>query len=116
MFSRRGSQFIVFFLLSLLGVWIVYKDLTPPAQGGFNLYDGMIAAMYWFALLLYALLSLTFGLAMRKCSWRWLLLVHSLSLGIALAATVVLVNMGQQFAADEDQYKALNQETGNKPE
>lgn len=116
MFSRDGTQFILFFVLSLIGVWVVYKDLIPPTQGGFTLYDGMIAAMYWFALLLYILLSLTFGLTIRKRSCKWLLSVHLLSLSLALAATGTLVNAGHQFAAEEAQHEALNQELENGPE
>jgi hypothetical protein len=116
MFSRSGSQFIVFFVLSLIGGWIVYKDLTPPAQGGFALYDGMIAAMYWFALLLYALLSLTIGLALRKRSWRSLLLAHLFSVSVAIVATLTLVDLGQQFAADEAEREALDQQTKDKLE
>lgn len=116
MFSRGGTQFIVFFVLSLLGVWIVYKDLTPAAQGGFSLYDGMVAAMYWFALLLYALLSLAFGLALRRRSWIWLLPAHLFSLTLALATTAALINRGEQYAADEAQQSVMGQESGESSE
>ena len=103
MFSRTGTQFIVFFVLSLLGMWIIHNDLIPPSEGGFAFYDGMIAAMYWFAFLLYMLLSVVIGLTIRKRSWKGLFIVHILSAGIALAGTVVLINKGQQFATNEGQ-------------
>ena len=71
----------------------------------------MIAAMYWFAFLLYVLLSISMGLLARIQSWKWLFLVHILSAGIAVAGTMVLINKGQEFAANEglSEDQGLNQ-------
>ena len=67
--------------------------------------------MYWFAFLLYVLLSSILGLPVRKRSWKWLFLVHILSACIALAGTMALIDMGQQYAADAGQLEevGLNQ-------
>ena len=112
MFSRGGTQFIVFFVLSLIGVWIIYNDLISPSAGDIALYDGTIAAMYWFAFLLYMLLCIILGFPFRRHSWKWLLLVHVLSATIAVAGTVTLVNLGQQYAASEAQQEELDLDQG----
>jgi multisubunit Na+/H+ antiporter MnhE subunit len=92
---------LLLILLFAFGVWVMIKDLLPPVQGGFSFFDGIIGAMYWFAFLLYALLSTILYFALRRFSWGTLMIAHIFSLFIAATCTVALITLGQQQAIRE---------------
>jgi multisubunit Na+/H+ antiporter MnhE subunit len=92
---------LLLILLFAFGVWVMIKDLLPPAQGGFSFFDGIIGAMYWFAFFLYALLSTILYFSLRRYSWGTLMIAHIFSLFIAATCTVALITLGQQQAIRE---------------
>jgi hypothetical protein len=82
-------------LLSALGVWLIHQDLLPAQQGGFSKLDGLAAAMYWFALLVYALFGSLAYLVLRRRSFQSLMIAHLFSAGIGTLGAVGIVILGQ---------------------
>ncbi len=85
-------------LLSALGVWLIQQDLLPAHQGGFSKLDGLAAAMYWFALLVYGLFSSVAYLFLRRRSFQSLMIAHLFSAGIGTLGAVGIVILGQMHA------------------
>ena len=85
-------------LLSALGIWFIQQDLLPAQQGGFSKLDGLAAAMYWFALLAYALFSSVAYLVLRRRSFQALMIAHLFSAGIGTLGAVSIVILGQMHA------------------
>ena len=98
MLGRLIFHVAVLVLLSALGIWLIQKDLLPAQQGGFSTLDGLAAAMYWFALLVYALLSSVAYLVLRRRSLQALMIAYLFSAGIGTLAAVGIVILGQMHA------------------
>ncbi len=98
MLGRLIFHVAVLALLSALGIWLIQKDLLPAQQGGFSTLDGLAAAMYWFALLVYALLSSVAYLMLRRRSFQALMIAYLFSAGIGTLAAVGIVILGQMHA------------------
>ena len=82
--------------LVALGIWVIYQDLLPAQQGGFSTLDGLAAAMYWFALLIYGLFSSLAYVVLRRRSFQSLMIAHLFSAGIGMLCAVGIVILGQK--------------------
>ena len=95
--------------LAALGAWVIHQDLLPVQEGGFATLDGLAAAMYWFALLIYALLSTLAYAVLRRRSFQSLMIAHLFSAGIGMLCAVGVVILGQRHV---DEMKLNNAATG----
>lgn len=101
MLIRAGLYTLLLTLLMAVGGWVFYKDLQPPSLGGFRFLDGLIAAMYWFAFLIYVFLSVLLSYSLRGGSWKSIILAHILSMVVAVSIALLVLSLGQRQATKE---------------
>jgi hypothetical protein len=89
--------FHVFVLTALvtLGVWLIYKDLLTTSEGELTTFSGMIAAMYWFGFLIYALLVTLLFLVLKWRTWKSFFIAHLFCAAIGMLSTAAVVTLGQ---------------------
>ena len=104
---RLAFHILILALLAAIGVWVVQQDLTPPSEGGFATLDGLAAAMYWFALLSYALISSVVYVILRKRAFQSLFIAYLVSAGVAIVATAWIVTLGQKYVEQTVQPQGL---------
>jgi uncharacterized membrane protein len=110
--SRLLLQIAVFAGLAALGAWLAHQALVTPGRvGGLNV-DLGLAAMYWFGLLVYALIVLILYYPLRRRSWAMLLCGHGLAVVIALVSTATVVMLGQRQAPVSNQLPDESAEVG----
>lgn len=106
MLVRFVFHWAILLLLAAAGGWLIRLDLTPPSEGGLRVLDGLGAAMYWFGLLIFALLGSLAYTLLRKHSFVSLISAYLMSAGIAAVATAAIVMIGQRHAEAELAAKA----------
>ena len=91
---------LVLLFFASTGVWLIYKELVPTSQGGFpaHIYSDMVAAMYWFGFLIYALLSSLFYKLLKGQSAKSLIIAHLFSIAVGMLGTAGIVTLGQHRA------------------
>jgi hypothetical protein len=89
--------FHVFVLTALmaLGVWLIYKDLFTTSEGNFTTFSGMLAAMFWFGFLIYALLVTLLFLRFKWRTWKSFFIAHLFCAAIGMLCTAAVVTRGQ---------------------
>ena len=88
-------------LLAAIGGWIFYKDIQSPSEGGFEFLDGLIAALYWFALMIYVFLSVLLSYSIRQGTWKSLVMAHGLSVVVAASGALLVLSPGYKQASKE---------------
>jgi hypothetical protein len=96
--TRILGHLIAFVVLIGVGVWIAYQAVKAPMRIGPLLVDVELAAMYWFALLVYAFIVLMLYYPLRKRSWWALLIGHALAGTLAIVSTAIVVTLGHRNA------------------
>jgi hypothetical protein len=89
--------FHVFVLTALitLGVWLIYKDLLTTPEGEFTSFSGMLAAMYWFGFLIYALLVTLLFYMLKWRTWKSFFITHLFCAAMGMLSTAAVVTLGQ---------------------
>jgi hypothetical protein len=89
--------FHVFVLTALvtLGVWLIYKDLLTTSEGELTAFSGMIAAMYWFGFLIYALLVTLLFRMLKWRTWKSFFIAHLFCVAIGILSTAGVAALGQ---------------------
>lgn len=101
--SARMKNRTLVYLVALaaligIGIWIAYQGVVAPTRVGPLMIDIDLAAMYWFALLIYGIVGLILYYPLRGRSWPTLLIGHGFAIAIALVSTVTVVALGHQRA------------------
>ncbi len=96
--TRILGHLIAFAVLIGIGLWIAYQAVRAPMRVGRLFIDVELAAMYWFALLVYAFIVLMLYYPLRKRSWWALLIGHALAGTLAIASTAIVVTLGHRNA------------------
>ncbi len=105
--ARFALHLVAFAALIGIGVWIAYRGLVAPGRYGLLNIDLQLAAMYWFALLVYGLIGLLLYYPLRWRSWRTLLIGHGFAAAVALASTATVIILGQRHAPASDSAPAV---------
>jgi hypothetical protein len=96
--SRTVLHLVALVTLIGIGVWIGYRGVVAPTHLGPVAIDLDLAAMYWFALMIYGFVGLVLYYPLRKRSWWVLAIGHGCAAAIALTSTAALVALGHQRA------------------
>ena len=96
--TRILGHLIAFVVLIGVGVWIAYQAVKAPMRIGQLLVDVELAAMYWFALLVYAFFMLMLYYPLHKRSGWALLIGHALAGTLAIVSTAIVVTLGHRNA------------------
>ena len=100
MLGRVIIHIILLTILVALGVWLVYIDLLTSSEVNFTPFSGMLAAMYWFGFLIYALLVSLLFLMFKWRTWKSFILAHLFCAAIGMFSTAGVVALGQ-FRAEQ---------------
>ena len=113
MLGRVIFHIIVLALLVAIGAWLIYKDLLTTSEVNVSAFSGMLAAMYWFGFLIYALLVSLLFLMFKWRTWKSFLVTHLLCAAIGMFSTAGMVALGQLRA--ERQLSALTAHSKGNP-
>jgi hypothetical protein len=96
--KRTVLHLVVLVALLGIGVWIGYRGVVAPTHLGPLTIDLDLAAMYWFALLIYGFIGLVLYYPLRRRSWPVLLIGHGFAAAVALVSTATVITLGHQRA------------------
>lgn len=97
---RVIAHIVAFVLLAGVGAWIAYQGVVAPIRIGRLDIDIELAAIYWFALLIYAFVCLVLYYPLRRRAWPMLLVGHASAVAIALTGTFIITTLGAQNSSD----------------
>ena len=95
MLGRVIIHIFVLTMLVALGVWLIYKDLLTTSELNFTAFSGMLAAMYWFGFLIYALLVTLLFRMLKWRTWKSFIIAHLFCAAIGMLSTAGVVALGQ---------------------
>jgi hypothetical protein len=99
---RLAFHLLLLIVLGAVGARLLQLELMPVKQGGIQWLDGLAGAMYWFAFLVFGLLSSLFYLALRRVGVVPLVAGYLVSAALAAGATLAIVRAGRQAAVPDD--------------
>lgn len=99
---RLAIHLLLLISLGALGAWLLQTEMATVKQGGTAFFDGLAGAMYWFAFLVFGLLSSLLYLSLRRAGPVALVSGYLLSAVVAVGATIAIVREGRQAALPED--------------
>ncbi len=102
MSQRFALHLIALLALLTLGIWFIYQSAYQ------NSLAGLFTAVYWFGYLIYVLIACIFFLLLRKRSARALIMAHAFSGCIAILAAVIMVQLGEQYHAENNAVTTLD--------
>jgi hypothetical protein len=95
MLGRVIFHAFVLVTLAALGVWLIYKDLLTTSETEFTSFSGMLAAMYWFGFLIYALLVTLLFRMLKWRTWKSFFIAHLFCAAIGILSTAGVAALGQ---------------------
>jgi hypothetical protein len=110
---RLLLHLVVFAALIGIGVWIAYRGVVSPGPFGPVTIDLDVAAMYWFALLIYAFVGLMLYYPLCGRLWWVLLIGHGFAAGIALVSTTTVVMLGHRHSPAPSNVPAVSTQASN---
>ena len=114
MLGRVIFHIFVLTILVALGVWLIYKDILTTSEANFSTFSGMLAAMYWFGFLIYALFVTLLFLMLKWRTWKSFFIAHLFCAAIGMLSTAGVVTLGQMRAEQQLSTSEANLETNPK--